>query len=105
MAESFPNRSKTLWEKDKLLATSNFSFSHSAFKRSELQTRKSLGLFGKGLSVFIFPVLQQKEIVGIWGHSMKRGVFPYPAIFLNQCRNENLVSLGCIGISEGLTEI
>ena len=40
---------KTLWEKEKLLVTSNFPFSHSVFKRLLLQTRKKKGLFGKGL--------------------------------------------------------
>ena len=49
MAEIYPNGKKTLWEKEKLLATSNFSFSHSVFKRLVLQTRKNQGLFGKGL--------------------------------------------------------
>ena len=38
------------WEKEKLLITSNFSFSHSVFKRLVLQTRKNQGLFGKGLN-------------------------------------------------------
>ena len=49
MADSSSNRLKTLWEKEKLLITSNFSFSHSVFKRLVLQTRKNQGLFGKGL--------------------------------------------------------
>ena len=49
IAESSPNRLKTLWEKEKLLVTSNFSFSRSVFKRPVLQTRKNQGLFGKGL--------------------------------------------------------
>ena len=49
MAESYLNGQKTLWEKEKLLVTSNFSFSHSVFKRLVLQTRKNQGLFGKGL--------------------------------------------------------
>ena len=49
MAESFPNGEKTLWEKEKLLVMSNFSFSHGVFKRLELHTRKNQGLFGKGL--------------------------------------------------------
>ena len=40
----------TLWEKEKLLTMSNFSFSHSVFKRLVLLTRKSQGLFGKGLN-------------------------------------------------------
>ena len=51
MAESYGNRYKTLGEKEQLLVTSNFSFSHSIFKRLVLQTRKNQGLFGKGLSV------------------------------------------------------
>ena len=40
---------KTLWEKEKLLVTSNFSFSHSVCKRLVQQTRKRKGLFEKGL--------------------------------------------------------
>ena len=35
---------------EKLLVTSNFSFSHSVFKRYVLQTCKNQGLFGKGLT-------------------------------------------------------
>ena len=38
-------------EKEKLLVTSNFFFSHTVFKRHALQTRKNLGLFGKGFIV------------------------------------------------------
>ena len=36
---------------EKLLVMSNFSFSHSVFKRLVLQTRKNQGLFGKGFIV------------------------------------------------------
>ena len=57
MAESSPNGQKTLWEKEKLLITSNFSFSHSVFKRLVLLTRKNWGLFGKGLSVSICGIV------------------------------------------------
>ena len=49
MAESSPKGKKTLLEKEKLLVRSNFSISYSVFKRLFLQTRKSQGLFGKGL--------------------------------------------------------
>ena len=42
---------KTLWEKEKLLVTSNFSFFHSVYQRPVPQTRKNQGLFGKGLTV------------------------------------------------------
>ena len=52
MVESFPNRQKTLWEKDKLLVTSNLSFSHSVFKRPAQQTCLNQGLFGKGLNLY-----------------------------------------------------
>ena len=51
MAESSQKDRKTLWEKEKLLVASNFSFSHSVFKRPVLQTRKNQGLFGKGLRI------------------------------------------------------
>ena len=50
MAESCPEGLKTLWEKEKLLVTSNFTFSLSVFKRLILLTRKKKGLFGKGLN-------------------------------------------------------
>ena len=49
MAESYPNRQKTLWEKEKLLVTSNFSFSHSVFKRLVSQGRQKVSLCGNGL--------------------------------------------------------
>ena len=43
MAESPPNGYKTVWGgKEKLLVTSNFSFSHSVFKRHD-KTRACLG--------------------------------------------------------------
>ena len=54
MAEISTNGWKTLWEKKKLLVTSNFFFSHSVFKRLVLQTRKNQGLFGKGLKRPLF---------------------------------------------------
>ena len=38
-----------MWEEEKLLVTSNFSFSHSVFKRLELQICRNQCLFGKGL--------------------------------------------------------
>ena len=50
MAESSLKGWKTLQEKEKLLVTSNLSFSHSAFIRLILQAGKNQGLFGKGLN-------------------------------------------------------
>ena len=49
MTECYPNRYKTLWEKEKLLVTSNFSFSHSVFKRLVSQGRLKVLLCGNGL--------------------------------------------------------
>ena len=69
MAGISPNGYKTLWETEKLLATSNSSFSHSVFKRLVQQSGKTQGLFGKGLrqvetiSCNMFtPVLKKKNV-------------------------------------------
>ena len=51
--KKFSKRVKTLWEKEKLLSTSNFSFSHSVFKRLVLQIGKNQGSCGKGLNFFL----------------------------------------------------
>ena len=50
MAESCPKGQKTLWEKEILLVTSNFSFSHSVFKRLVSQERQKVSLYGNGLN-------------------------------------------------------
>ena len=63
IAECFPSGWKILWEKEKLLVTSNFSFSHSVFKRLVLQTRKNQGLFGKGLKGTCFRQAGYPEII------------------------------------------
>ena len=54
MAESSQNEQKKMWQKEKLLVTSNFSFSHIVFQRLVQQTRKSQGMFGKGLKNPVF---------------------------------------------------
>ena len=56
------------WEKEKLLITSNFFFSHSVFRRLVLWTCKNQGLFGKGLTcVFIIMCSKASEsFVGKW---------------------------------------
>ena len=46
-------KKKKLWEKEKLLGTSNFSVSYCVFKRLVLQKRKNKGLFGKGKIYFV----------------------------------------------------
>ena len=55
-----------MWQKEKLLVTSNFSFSHIVFKRLGLQTRKNQGLFGKGLTLYhTIPTLNNPEEEGL----------------------------------------
>ena len=61
MEESYPTGLTTLWEKEKLLVTSNFSFSHSVFKRLVSQGRQTVSLCGNGLILaqmvkFVFKV-------------------------------------------------
>ena len=46
---------KTLWKKEKLLVTSNFSFSHSVFKSLVPQGRQKVSLCGNGLNLFCQP--------------------------------------------------
>ena len=50
MAESSPDGQKTLWEKEKLLVISIFSFSRRVFKILVQETHKNQGLFRKGLT-------------------------------------------------------
>ena len=57
---------KTLWEKEKLLVTSNFSFSHNVFKSCLLLMRQNEYLWNRGLgynylsSVTAFKLNQSK---------------------------------------------
>ena len=44
-----------LWEKEKLLVTSNFFFPHSVFNRLVQLTRKNPGLFGNDLTLNPLP--------------------------------------------------
>ena len=81
------------WEKDKLLVMSNFSFSHSVFKRLVLQTCNNQGLFGKGLNIYYSltsgPMLNKCLLgVGWWGglKSWSQNSIPYknPGCYGNQ---------------------
>ena len=90
MAESSPNGCKTLWEKEKLLVTSNFSFSHSVFKRLVLQTRRNQGLFGNGLNqdtvegISIFHcVLQISRIIYSYYRIIRVDLFFFRVVFFS----------------------
>ena len=73
MAENSQKGWKTLWEKEKLPATSNFSFSHRVFKRPLLQTRKNQGLIGKGLLINVHVLNQMTN----FGRSKIEVVSPF----------------------------
>ena len=91
MAESSQLEYKTLWEKEKLLITCNFSFSYSVFKRLVLQTRKNQGLFRKGSNVL-------KSIVGkgenaSYQHFILFSFFCERALFQRLLKHVNLLPL------------
>ena len=50
------------WKKEKLLVTSNFSFSHSVFKRPVSQGRQKLSLCGNGLNVQFYSFFEYSGI-------------------------------------------
>ena len=51
----------TVGKEDITRKMSNFSFSHSIFKRLILQTRKNQGLFGKGINVNNLSLYQRQN--------------------------------------------
>ena len=63
MVEIYIKRIETLWVKERLLVTSNFSFSHIVFKRLVLQTRKSQGLLGKVVKQTTIQLSIRKSIL------------------------------------------
>ena len=58
MAERSPKGLKTLWGKEKLLVTSNFSISCSVFKRLLQETHKNQDLFGKGSNLNPYSIIK-----------------------------------------------
>ena len=66
MAESFLKGWKTLKEKEKLLVTGNFSFSHSVFKRRVdlLRTRKNVGFWSTRTYFGLVPIWSTRTYFG-----------------------------------------
>ena len=63
MAESYPNGLKTLWEKEKLLVTSNFSFSPQCFQKAYFPGASIfMSLCGNGLIPFLHPHINRSGI-------------------------------------------
>ena len=50
---------KTLWEKEKLLIMSNFSFSHNVLKSCLLLMRQNEYLWSKGLTLSLMMMTQE----------------------------------------------
>ena len=82
IAENPPKGYKTLWKKEKLLVTSNFSFSNSVFKRLLQQTRKKQGLFGKGLQKHIVYVKDFKTD-HLWEKKIYCHLYMLPVYIIN----------------------
>ena len=59
IAGSSLNEWKTLWVKEKLLVTSNFSFSHSVFKRLVSQGCQKVSLCGNGLNFVVWQRVKE----------------------------------------------
>ena len=84
MVECSPNGQKTLGEKEKLLVMSNFSFSHSVFKRHVLHTHKNQGLFGKGLTLY-----QTTKFTSILTLGNIQVLLPFPTMLSNTSSQKN----------------
>ena len=86
MAQSYPNEQKTLWEKEKLLVTSNFSFSHSVFKRLVSQGRQKVSLCGNGLNYSFYILIGNLSfsVRKFNQHEFLSIIFMSPFLFLHQ---------------------
>ena len=62
---------KHFGKEEKLRVTSNFSFSHSDFKRCVLQTHKNQGLFGKGLTLSQWQILDSSKMKELADNNFK----------------------------------
>ena len=83
MEENYPNRRKTLWEKEKFLITSNFFFSHSIFKRLVSLGRQKMSLCGNGLMTVRNKPLE--NIVGKGENASNQHFLLFPQYFQKAC--------------------
>ena len=79
MTERSPDEKKTLWENEKLLVTSNFSFFYCVFKILVQRARKNQGFLGKGLTK-ITPPHGDESLPNRFGTSK---IFHFKMIHLN----------------------
>ena len=73
MAERSPKWIENTVGKGKLLVTSNFSFSHSVFKRLVQQTHRNHGLFGKGLNAD--KCIEEPTLKSLFNHDQKNNMY------------------------------
>ena len=68
------------WEKEKLLVTSNFSFSHSVFKRLVSQGRQKVSLCGNGLkaskNLFVWDIMPYQQYSSYLMATVHKSMFP-----------------------------
>ena len=124
MEESFSNRKKTQSEKEKLLVTSNFSFSHSVFRRLVSQRRQKVSLCGNGLTLSqttYFRLFQTERLCRrqfqIWWkwkkvfqtgrkHCQKRrncslrAISPFPTMFSEDLFPRGVKMCHCVGMGK-----
>ena len=70
MVERTIKRSKTLWKKEKLLVKSNFSFSHSVFKRLVQETHNSFQTILSSHNVFLSDLSLVRQNVTLCGNGL-----------------------------------
>ena len=81
-----------MWDKEKLLFTSNFSFSHSVLKRSVEQTHKIQGLFWKVLTLYhTILTLNDPEKRGLWKTLTEKRENAGNTVFLLLSRKEIVI--------------
>ena len=90
-----------MWQKEKLLVTSNFCFSHSVSKRLVLQTRKNQGLFGKGLmSGWEDQINKYLEEQGVTPVTILYENKIYPKTYLDDPSNASVIKIKGVRIND-----
>ena len=92
------------WEKEKLLITSNFSFSQSVFKRLVSQRRQKVSLCGNGLRQNINQIRGNiHQILQILLFTSNFSFFHsvFKALVLQTCKNQGLFGKGLRIFLEG----
>ena len=72
---------KTLWEKEKLLVTSNFSYSHNVFKSCLLFEHQNEYLWSKGFKYNGKSCLKEKKDLTERTFSFTKSRWRFPAVF------------------------